>query len=355
MLLDVFDGDAFSMQSLTLGIDKLPYMPNRIGELGLFQQRPITTRHAAIEERQGILSLVPTAARGSTNQTTINSPRRKVRSFLVPHMPQWSDLLAEDLEGKRAFGSETETEIFSQILNDRLEQMKANHEVTWEYHRVGALFGKLLDADGTTVIEDFFSDFGITQQKVTIDFTDSGTYALPNPTTDLKKVASNVWRAIQNALGNTPFKGIRAMCGNNFWDAFVAHGTVRKAYEYWNDNQVARTLQTPGTSGEGGFKFADITWENYRGFIGSLNFFNPNNCIFFPEGTRDVFLEIPAPADFMETVNTRGLPLYAKQERMEWDKGIKIHTQSNVLYMCARPQCLILGQGTNIPASPTVS
>ncbi len=110
MLLDVFDGDAYTMVQMTAAIDKLPYMPSRIGQLNLFQQSPITTRIAMIEERQGILSLVSTAPRGSTGQATINSPRRKSRGFVVPHMPQWTDVLAEDLEGKRAFGSESETE-----------------------------------------------------------------------------------------------------------------------------------------------------------------------------------------------------------------------------------------------------
>ncbi len=358
MLLDVFDGDAFTMQSLTLAIDKLPYMPSRIGKLGLFRQTPITTRHAMIEERQGILALVPTMARGSSQQTTAKQARRKVRSFEVPHMPQWDDVLAEALEGKRLFGSETETEVFSVILNDKMEALKANQEVTWEYHRIGALFGKILDADGTTVVEDYFADFGITQETVSIDFSDSGTYALPAPAVDLKKVAAQVYRAIQNALGATPFTGVRAFCGNQFWDAFIAHGTVRKAYEYWTTgkpSQMMNELQIADTPGGGGFEFADITWENYRGFIGNVTFFPTTSCIFFPTGTRDIYLEIPAPADFMETVNTRGLPLYAKQERMEWDKGIKLHVQSNMLYMCTRPQVLIKGNGSNFPTEPTVS
>jgi hypothetical protein len=40
---------------------------------------------------------------------------------------------------------------------------------------------------------------------------------------------------------------------------------------------------------------------------------------------------------------------------MEWDKGVKLHVQSNVLYMAARPQALILGLGSNFPTEPTVS
>ena len=348
MLLDVFDSSAFDLQALTVAIDKLPYSPGRIGELGLFQQRPITSRHALIEERLGVLSLVPTLARGSSNQTTLTQPRRKARSFVVPHMPQWTEVLAEDLEGKRAFGSEDQTEVFSQIVNDRLEQMKANHEVTWEYHRIGALNGKILDADGSTVIEDLFADFGITQTSVNFDFTDTGTYALPAPTTDMKIAAQGLIRTVQVALGNTPFKNVRIFCGNQFWDNFVYHGTVRKAYEYYRQNEFLRVTQIPGGSAEGGFQFADCTWENYRGFVGTVTFVPSNGAIAFPEGVKDLFQEIVAPGDFTETVNTRGQVLYAKQERLPFDKGIQLHTQSNVLMMCTRPACLIKITGTNM-------
>lgn len=355
-LLDVFDTDAFSLHSLTVAIDKLPYLPGRIGELNLFKHTPITTRHAVIEERQGRLSILSQQPRGSQNQSTpVGYPTRKARSFVVPHWPQWDQVLAEDLEGKRAFGTEAQEEVFSQILNDRLQAMKNNHELTWEYHRLGALFGKILDGDGSTVIYDFFSEFGIGQTTAIVDFADSGTYALPNPAVDMKMVAANVIRKMQIALGNTPFSGVHAICGNNFWDSFIHHGTVRKAYEYYQDNSFARTLQIPGTPGGNGFNYADITWENYRGQIGALNFVDPNNCIFFPTGVQDVFLDICAPADFVETVNTRGQPIYVKQERIRFDKGIEVHTQSNRLYMCTRPAALILGKGSNFTTEPTVS
>lgn len=348
-LLDVFDGSPYDLQSLTLAIDKLPYMPGRIGELNLFQQRPITTRHAVIEERQGILQLVQTMARGSSLQGTMHQARRKTRSFQVPHMPLWFELLAEDLEGKRAFGTEDQTEVFSQIVNDRLEQMKSNHEVTWEYHRIGALNGILLDADGSQ-IENFFTDFGITQTNITVDFADAGTYALPNPTVDMKMLAQGLIRQMQVALGNTPFTGIRVFCGNQFWDNFIHHGTVRKSYEYYQQNSFLRTTQIPGGSGEGGFDFADVVWENYRGFVGTTRFIATGSALAFPTGAKDLFLEVVAPGDFVETVNTRGQLLYAKQERLPMDKGIMLHTQSNVLMMCTRPACLIALTGSNLNA-----
>jgi len=50
---------------------------------------------------------------------------------------------------------------------------------------------------------------------------------------------------------------------------------------------------------------------------------------------------ITAPADFNETVNTLGQPLYAKQEPRKFDRGTDLHTQSNPLPICHRPGLLI--------------
>jgi hypothetical protein len=47
-----------------------------------------------------------------------------------------------------------------------------------------------------------------------------------------------------------------------------------------------------------------------------------------------------APADFNETVNTVGLPIYAKLEPRKFNRGMDLHTQSNPLPMCLRPALL---------------
>lgn len=343
MLLDIFDDDAFSLHSLTAAIDKLPYVPGRLGKMGIFKQAPITTTIAIVEERQGTLALVPAMARGQQGSMTNSSDRRTIRSFVVPHNPQFDAVYAAELEGKRAFGSEDQTEVFSQIVNDKLEVMKSNHELTFEYHRIGAIQGIVLDADGSTVLYNWFTQFGITEQTVAFDFNDTGDYDNAAPASDIKVLAQLVRRMIENALGGTPFTGINAECGDQFFDALVSHATVRRAYERYQENSFSRNLQTD----EKGFEFAGITWRNYRGSVGSVDFIENSTARFYPAGTQNIFLEIPAPADFVETVNTRGKPIYVKQERMKYDKGIELHSQSNVLYMCTRPRCLVKGIGTN--------
>ena len=46
------------------------------------------------------------------------------------------------------------------------------------------------------------------------------------------------------------------------------------------------------------------------------------------------------PADYEETVNTIGLPRYAKQWPMENGKGRSLEVQTNALCMCTQPAAL---------------
>jgi hypothetical protein len=77
------------------------------------------------------------------------------------------------------------------------------------------------------------------------------------------------------------------------------------------------------------------------GTLGSRRFIAAGEAHAFPVGTVDTFATYFAPADFNETVNTIGQPLYAKQEPRKFDRGTDLHTQSNPLPMCHRPGVLI--------------
>jgi hypothetical protein len=190
-----------------------------------------------------------------------------------------------------------------------------------------------------TTIYNLFTEFGTSEVTVNIDFTSTNV---------VKTAAHTVIRGISTALGSESFKKIIALCGDTYFDTLVNHADVKTAYERWNDGEFLRATQLGPeyNSQYRGFDYAGITWLNYRGAIGGTNFINAQQARFVPVGVRDLFLEVMGPADFMETVNTRGKRLYAKQEAMPYNKGIELHTQSNVLFLCTRPRCLYKGTGT---------
>ena len=340
-VLDTFNSDFFSTVSLTASLEKLPFVPGFLGGLGIFEQVGIDSRTAVIEERQGRLTLIPTAAPG-TMPNSHQGSSKKGTAFPVPYIPLNAAVMASDVSGKRLFGSKNELETVSAVVNQRLLEMRQSMETTFEYHRNGAISGILLDADGTTEIYNFFSDFGTSEQTVDFDFSAA---------TDIKAKCTSVIRNVQTALGNAPFSGLIGLAGDTFWDELIGHADVKAAYSRWNDGQVLFTQQMGGGNfvgnmGQQGFTFGGITFYNYRANIGATPFVATGNCRFVPVGVPGLFQHISAPGTFMEAAGTIGIPMYAKQERMKFDVGVELHVQANPLMICTRPRCLVKGTNT---------
>ncbi len=60
-----FSNDAFGAIALTAAINILPNRYGKLEEINLMPARPVRLRQIAIEERNGVLSLLPTALVGS--------------------------------------------------------------------------------------------------------------------------------------------------------------------------------------------------------------------------------------------------------------------------------------------------
>ena len=324
-LLNVFDSDAFSTMSLTDAILKAPFKPARIAASGLFGERGILTTTAVVEEKDGRLSLIPTSPRGGTPDT-IGAKQRTARSFILHHLERESVIQADEIQGIRQFGSETALESIQTLVNERLADLRAMHEVTLEHLRVGAIKGKILDSDGTTELFNLFAEFGVTQQTKDI--------ALSVSETEVRKAAVEIQRLIENDLGAEPISGFRAYCGDDFFDTLIEHTQVKEALKYQEGVVLRSDLRK-------GFEFGGITWENYRGKVGTVDFFPTAKAYVVPVGTR-LFQTYFAPADFQETVNTLGLPMYAKTHTdPELNRWTKIHSQSNPLSLCLRPRAVV--------------
>lgn len=345
-VLNVFTGSAFNVMELTDAINKVPYIPAFLGDIGLFQEQGITTKNAMIEERQGVLSLVPFSARLARTNVTPKPYVREARPFAVPHAQLDDAVFAEDVQDVRAFGTENQTETIAQLVTEKLTVARQSLEATEEFWRIGAIQGQLLDADGSTVVYDWFDEFGVTEKEVTFDLT-SSSY-------NFKTGTSEVIRHIQDSLGATPYSYILALCGDQWFDEFVTNPSVEEAYQRWmngtNGGAFFRSTQVRAGMNNGGqgsrvpmFEFQGIMWANYRGFIGTQSYIPTNTARFFPVGAPSVFKTYYAPAPFPETVNTMGQPTYARQTMMQSGLGVDLHIEKNALCICQRPGCLVKG------------
>lgn len=324
---DIFNNDAFSVSELSQTITDIPRIQTRIGDMNLFTETGIRTTSMMIERRGSTLTLVPAAARGGVGEPVLLGPRSMVTLSPV-HLPQTGAVMADEVQGIRAFGSETEVMAAQDLVRDKLVKMKAQLDLTIEYHRIGAIKGQVLDADGTTVLLDMYSAFGMVQQTQAM--------ALATPTTKVKQLVIAIKRKVQAALGGRSFKRVRVLCSQTFFDGLTGHATVEKSFELYQGNIYARTDQSGSD-----FEFAGVVFEEYAGGIGTHLFIPEGEAYAFPEGVSGLFQTAYAPADYMETVNTKGLPYYAKQEIMGMNKGVKLESQSNPLNFCSLPETII--------------
>lgn len=342
-MLDIFKQDAFSVLSLTDAINKIPFVPGRAGQIIPWSERGVPTLSIMIEEKDGVLELVDPTPRGGPGQTFAKT-KRTARSLTIPHYQIDDAIWADEVQGIRAFGSESELQTVIGLVSERAaEHVGQKLDPTLEFQRIGAIKGVILNADGSTLY-NLFNEFGV-QQIGEIDFDLDNA----NPAKGaLRKKCADVTRAIADELGGIPFIGIHAFCGDTFFDQLLAHKEVIDSYMGTDMARVLRDgyVYPNGMKIYGAFEFGGIVWENYRGKVGTTPFIDSTKCHIFPIGVPGLFRTVYAPADYIETVNTLGLPRYMKQYRMPNDKGINLEVQMNALNYCTRPRVLLKGKNT---------
>ena len=187
--------DGFSLVDLSQSISLLPNMYGWLNQSNIFKWVPQTTPTVLIEMRNGILTLVPTTPWGGVPPKN-EGTKRNIRTFTVPHTSIEDTILAADIMGIRAFGTPDTVETITGKVNDKLQSMKNKMEQTMEWRKMGALKGVVYDADGTSVLYNYFDEFGITKKVV--------NFELSNPVTDVRKKCLDVLRYQEdNLFGET--------------------------------------------------------------------------------------------------------------------------------------------------------
>jgi hypothetical protein len=335
-MLDIFRQDPFSVVALTDAINRPKFVPQRIAQMGLFLETSVTTIDIAIEERDGILVLVPPTPRGGPG-TTVPKGGRALRVLRAPHFEIDDGIMAEEVQGVRAWGSENAVEFVMDKVAERMMTHRSSMEVTLEFSRVGAIGGVVVYADGTTL--NLFDEFGVTQDPV-IDFDLTAASPVMGA---LRTKCAQVTRQMSQNLGGIPFTGVHSICGDAFFDALIAHPEVRATFLNNPAAAQLRAAYIANGMSYGMFDFGGIMWENYRGYVGGQEFIATDKCHIFPEGIPGLFRTYMAPADYIETVNRPGQRMYAKQYNMPNDKGVALEVQMNSLNICTRPKALLQG------------
>jgi hypothetical protein len=335
--LNIFESDAFSTASLLAAIENLPYKPQFIGSLDLFDDDPQRLRDVMVESRDNELNLIPITPVGAP-LPQLDPDIRGMRIFRTPRIAKGSTLYAETLQGIRAFGSETELAQVQVEVARRLARLQGDVELTWEHMRLGALQGYLLDADGS-IVYNYFTAFDIAvPTPVVIDFANLNSGELR------ALIEGSIIRPMVRGSKGAITIGARivALVGDAFWDAMMQNAEIRQSYLNYSAAADLRgaTLYKP-------FQFAGVEWVNYRGTDdNSTVAIATDEAKFFPVGAQGVFKVAWGPGEFMDTVNQPGVPLrpLTLPDPTGREAYVIVEVYSYPLFICTKPQVLRTAQ-----------
>lgn len=346
---DIFNDDAFSLIALTAAINNVDHVPGRAGELcfvGVGEGVPVTT--VSFENIGTALSLIPTSLRGAPAPKE-KSDKASIRSVTIPQVKLEDTIGAHQIQGVRQFGSTNELVGAVDVVNGRIAKMGQRHDLTIEHMRLGALHGSVLDADNSVLL-NLFDLFGIVNDNSAQGGT-STDKARKIFNMDLEAAASDPkdlrislmevtrWMKRTAKMPIPSSATYHVFCGDDFFDLLISREDVKAVYE----NSAEQAVRLGDNFAFGSFEFGGFIFENYQGTDDNSTVAEDSaSASVFLSGVPGLYAEYFAPADFMETVNTIGLPRYAKvAPDTRFNQFVELHTQQNPLPVCLRPQTLL--------------
>lgn len=315
----------FSLQTLTAAIIEMPHLPTQLGDSGLFTYAGVPTLTVDIEKQGNTLALVQTAPRGAPGQA-MGRKGRNIRTFRLPHLPLNDQVLADEVQGVRAFGTTDEPEPLQRRVNEVMQLGVNRLDYTLEYHRMGALKGIVFDADGSELF-NYFTEFDVAQNSM--------FFGLDSASTEVRAKCDEACDLIADELGGIMMTGVEAYAGKTFWRSLITHKTTKESYLGQAEAAQLRSAM-PDT-----FDYGGINWKRYRGKVGSTPMVADDEAYIVPTGVPDLLIGRFAPANYNETVNTVGLPIYAKGIEKRNGTGWDLEMQSNPIHILTRPRAVI--------------
>lgn len=337
LITDIFNNNAFRAVQLTANVNVVPNTYGRLNELNLFPGEGVATTAVAVQYANGSLNLLPTRVRGGPPSLGLPE-RNNVRYFGIPHIPHDDFVMAGDVQNIVGLGGDV-LENVEAVVNRKLLRMRRKHGITLEHLRMGALKGVILDSDGSTIL-NLFTEFGITEKVI--------NFALGTATTDVAAKCREVLAHIEDNLMGDVMTGVHCLASPGWFASLIGHAKVAEAYKYFASAQNPLRDDVRRM-----FPFAGITFEEYRGTATSVNedgsttvrkFIPDNEARFFPVGTTETFATYFAPPDILSEANTIGTEVYVDTALdPEFQRWMKLHSQSNPLPLVKRPAVLVRG------------
>lgn len=336
LTMDIFDEDAFSLIELTMAFKKLPYKPSLIRSLGLFEFEPITSKTFAIEESDGVLSLIPFVADNADPSIDGDDDERTLRDFRTRRLFEKSRIQASAISGLREFGTTNVLQQVQGIVARKALDKRIKLELTYEFHMLNALDGLVLNPKTGATVYDWYQQFEITRAAI-FDFDLDNSAAAKG---ELKKKCETVKHMMEDGVGDVPGTiQIEAVCGRNFWKDLTCNPEVIDAYNH------AAALAKVSKLEPDVFEWGDITWRYYR--PGSSVSIPTDECRIYIKGVPGMFKQFAAPIDTMGLLGTPGEEAYYRIIRdRDRDQWADVEIEAQAMFVNTRPGGALRGKRT---------
>jgi len=323
--------DPFKVIDQTEAIISVPNQWGLINELGLFQQEGVTQHTVSVESQNGTLALIGDTKRGTRNLVNKDDVRA-IRTFAIPNFSVDDAVFPEDVQGKRAYGSDN-PDTTDAVIARKLERIRRNHAVTLEFARAQAITQGTVYAPNGTISGNFYTEFGVTRKE--IDFV------LGTATTNiLGKSEEGIAHIQDNIMSGEAVSNIIVLCSPEFFAKLIDHASVKEAYKYYSSTQEP-LRQRLGTGIYRRFIHGSVEYIELRGSYNGQRLIPANEAYMLPQGTTDTFKTFFGPANRFSHVQTLGEPAYVWAFRNPTDTEITIQSESNFLNLVRRPQCVV--------------
>lgn len=323
--------NGFEVQDWTQEINVIPNQWGTIGQLGLFTEESVAEHVVVFEETIKDGALIVDRVRGDRAQVGKDATR-KLHTFAVPHFPYDDAISPQDLQGKRAYGSEG-VETLELVRARKLERIRQNHAWTLEFARAQAITAATVYSPNGTVTQDWNAEFGVTRTSVDFLLGTAGTEVLDKINTAITQVLENAYGAMVT--------GMVALASPEFFAKLISHASVKTAYTYYQNTQDPLKSRLGGAMTmhrefvHGGLRFVEMR-DSYAG----QRLIPAGKAYVVPQGT-DAFRTYFSPANRFGLVNTLGEQVYVFESADSKGTKVELESESNFVNALLRPQLVV--------------
>lgn len=309
-------------------------IPRQMEALIQVESQGVSSEAVNIDRKQGQLGIIDPRARGEEPSRT-EIPDYKQVSLPIPHYPDMIRVEADEVVGRREFGSETAYELPENRLAEKMQAQNESYEVTYELSNVAACRGLVTNSKGDVVV-DVKAQFQQGPTGLTMNLTDADT--------DYHAVFRCHKRKLRAQVGALAVTGYVAFTPPAMFEKIVRSKNLKESYARWQDGAFLRGDHRTG------FTVAEnvqiVEYESLD--VGSDIALFPDDEIIMVPIARGLFKRKFAPKRGMTTVNRPGRPKYVSTKILDHDAGFELKVETNFITFNSRPESVgIITQGAN--------